>query len=79
MVSPDIIKRESVIIIWLITAAAAFCLWTMPALAAEIGPDGAASHVGETVTVCGVVASAKYAANSRAQPNLLGHGAAVPE
>jgi len=33
--------------------------------AATLAPDEAAKHAGETVTVCGVVAGAKYAANVR--------------
>ena len=37
-------------------------LWVFAADAASISPEEAASHVGETATVCGVVASATYAA-----------------
>lgn len=53
-------------------------LTIMPAVAAEIGPEDAASHVGQTATVCGTVASTKYAANSRAQPTFLDMGQPYP-
>lgn len=36
-----------------------------------MSPGDAAKHVGETATVCGVVASAKFLANSPSQPTLL--------
>ena len=48
-------------------------------LAATIGPEDAADHVGENATVCGVVASAHYAARSRSQPAFLDLGKAYPE
>jgi DNA/RNA endonuclease YhcR with UshA esterase domain len=56
----------------------AFSLGGSAAGAASISPGDAASHVGETVTVCGLVASAKYAANSRAQPTFLDMGQPYP-
>src|SRR5579872_6678892 len=37
----------------------------------EISPAEAAKHVGEKATVCGVVASASYAARSKGQPTFL--------
>ncbi len=55
----------------LIAAAAVFGLWALPTSAATLAPGDAASHVGESATVCGVVASAKFAANSRSQPTFL--------
>ena len=36
------------------------------------------AHVGETATVCGVVASAKYEADAKSQPTLLDLGKAYP-
>jgi DNA/RNA endonuclease YhcR with UshA esterase domain len=44
-----------------------------------ISPTEAKDHVGETVTVCGVVASAKYAQGSRRQPTFLNLDRAYPE
>lgn len=62
----------------LVSATAMLWLWAVPAIAAEIAPEDAASHVGQTATVCGVVASTKYAANSRAQPTFLDMGQPYP-
>ena len=39
--------------------------------AATLTPDDAPKHVGENGTVCGIVASAHFAARSRAQPTFL--------
>jgi hypothetical protein len=61
----------------LAVSCAAFGLWSLSAGAATLSPEDAAGHVGETATVCGVVASAKFATSSRAQPTFLGHGEAV--
>jgi hypothetical protein len=55
----------------LIAAAAVFGLWALPTSTATLAPGDAVSHIGETATVCGVVASAKFAANSRSQPTFL--------
>ena len=52
-------------------ALAIFGLWVSSTQAAPIGPEEAGSHVGESATVCGLVASAKFAANSRSQPTFL--------
>ena len=48
-----------------------FCLWAFSTGAATLAPGDAVSHVGESATVCGVVASAKFAVNSRSQPTFL--------
>jgi DNA/RNA endonuclease YhcR with UshA esterase domain len=61
----SLLNRTNVIL------AAALLLRTSLACAASINAADAASHVGETATVCGVVASAKFAANSRAQTTFL--------
>ena len=61
-----------------ITAAAVFGLWAASSNAAPVSLDDAAGHVGETATVCGVVASAKFAAGSRSQPTSLDMGRPYP-
>jgi|SRR5271165_2907288 len=59
-------------------ASAVFGLWAYSSSAAPLNPEDAAGHVGENATVCGVVASAKFAANSRSQPTFLDLGRAYP-
>jgi len=44
--------------ITLAVATVAFSLWALSADAASISPADAASHIGESATVCGLVASA---------------------
>lgn len=51
--------------------ATALALWTLAAQAANVAPEDAAKHVGETATVCGTVASATYAEQSRGEPTFL--------
>ena len=51
-----------------------FALWAFSTTAATLAPGDAAGHVGEHATVCGMVASAKFAANSRSQPTFLDLG-----
>ena len=41
------------------------------AYAAPLSPEEAASHVGESATVCGLVASTRYAAQAAATPTFL--------
>jgi hypothetical protein len=53
-------------------------LWAFSASAANLSPEDARSHIGETGTVCGVVASAKFEANARSQPTLLDLGKSYP-
>ncbi|HWI27240.1 MAG TPA: hypothetical protein VN668_09745 [Stellaceae bacterium] len=55
---------------WLALGLAAV-LWPGLSKAAELTPDDAATHVGETATVCGTVASAHYAERTRGQPTFL--------
>jgi len=62
----------------LVALSAAFGLWAASANAALLSPEDAGGHVGETATVCGVVASAKFAAGSRAQPTFLDLGQPYP-
>ena len=40
-------------------------------LAAELSAQEAASHVGETASVCGTVASANYSVRTKGQPTFL--------
>ena len=62
----------------LLVISAAFGSWAFPTLAAPLIPEDAVGHIGETATVCGVVASAKYEANAKSQPTLLDLGKAYP-
>lgn len=66
----------------LLVGSMAFCLWAVSSNAASITPDeavglrplmpsAAASQVGKTARVCGVVASTKYDAHLRSQPTFL--------
>jgi DNA/RNA endonuclease YhcR with UshA esterase domain len=47
-------------------------------MAAPLNPEDAVGHIGETATVCGVVASAKYETNTQSQPTLLDLGKPYP-
>jgi DNA/RNA endonuclease YhcR with UshA esterase domain len=58
-------RRASVIV------AGVLLLRTSLACAASLSAEEAAGHVGEQATVCGMVASAKFAANSHSQPTFL--------
>jgi hypothetical protein len=62
----------------LLAASVAAGLLAYSASAADLRPEDAASHIGETATVCGVVASAKFEAHARAQPTLLDLGKSYP-
>src|SRR5262249_22887226 len=46
--------------------------------AAELRPEDAVRHIGETATVCGVVASAMFEAKVEDQPTLLDLGKPAP-
>src|ERR1700693_5961808 len=50
-----------------------------PAFAADMSPEDAQHHVGETATVCGTVASAHYSPQSRGKPTFLDMGHAYPD
>jgi len=54
-------------------------LGALPAAAADVPAEDAAHHIGETVTVCGVVASGKYDADLRSQPTFLDFGKPYPD
>jgi len=55
----------------LLTASAVVGLWGASAGAADLRPEDSKRHIGETATVCGVVASAIFEANVQDQPTLL--------
>jgi hypothetical protein len=63
----------------LIALAAALLLAAAPAGAATLAAEEAAHHVGETATVCGIVASARFAEHSKAQPTFLNLDKPYPE
>lgn len=52
-------------------AAALLLCAAAPALAATLSAEEAARHVGESATVCGVVASGRFSQRSQAQPTFL--------
>jgi hypothetical protein len=62
-------------------AAILVALWFRAAFSAppELAPEQAASHVGETATVCGVVASANYSVRTKGQPTFLNLDRAYPQ
>src|SRR5947207_15088874 len=62
----------------LLAASAVIALWATLAGAADVRPEDAKRHIGESATVCGVVASAKFEANARSKPTLLDLGKAYP-
>ena len=55
----------------LLITSMALALWTVGARAATLAPEEAAKHVGENATICGLVASAKYAGQARGGPTFL--------
>ena len=59
-------------------ALAVIGLWGSSTSAVPLSPEEAASHIGETATVCGMVASAKYEADAQRQPTLLDLGKPAP-
>jgi len=64
--------------VMLVVAAATFGAWAFPATAAPLSPEDAKGHIGETATVCGLVASAEYEGDVRSQPTLLDLGKPLP-
>jgi len=63
----------------LFVGSMALCLWAVSSNAVSITPDEAASHVGQTAMVCGMVASTKYDAHLRSQPTFLDFGKTYPD
>jgi len=62
----------------LLITSTALVLWAVGARAATFAPEEAAKHVGETVTICGLVASAKFAGQARGGPTFLDFGKPYP-
>jgi hypothetical protein len=62
----------------LLVASALLGLLALSADAADLHPEDAKRHIGETATVCGVVASAMFEANVQDQPTLLDLGEPSP-
>jgi hypothetical protein len=55
-------------------------IWLVPALAAnKLTPAEAKQHIGETATVCGVVASGRYSERARGRPTFLDMDKAYPQ
>jgi hypothetical protein len=62
----------------LLAASAIVGSFGFAANAANLRPEDASRHIGETGTVCGVVASAKFEADVQSQPTLLDLGKSSP-
>jgi len=62
----------------LLAAMMLLTLGASPIRAAEIAPEEAGKHAGETATVCGVVASARFSERSKSQPTFLNLGRPYP-
>ena len=61
-----------------IVAIALLAAVSVTASAATLSAQEAANHVGESATVCGTVASAKYAMSVKGQPTFLNLDEAYP-
>ena len=57
---------------------AAIIICPIAAYAASLTPEEAANHIGETATVCGVIASTTYAAQAPMAPTFLDIGKPYP-
>ena len=62
----------------LLAASAIVGTLCFAANAANLRPEDASRHIGETGTVCGVVASATFEADVQSQPTLLDLGKSSP-
>jgi hypothetical protein len=62
----------------LLVASTVFGSWAFSTMAAPLSPEDAGGHIGEIVTVCGVVASTKYEADAQSQQTLLDFGKPYP-
>jgi hypothetical protein len=64
-------NRKIYVLLWLVLAASIF-VWAQTALAQDsISANDAARFIGQQKTVCGTVASAKYASRSKGNPTFL--------
>lgn len=69
-------RRQTILAI---TVTCLLLSWCAVAVARDsISASEAAQHVGETATVCGTVASAKYVTTSKGQPTFLNLDEAYP-
>jgi hypothetical protein len=59
-------------------SSAVLIVWVGAANAATLSPEEAAKHIGENARVCGLVASATYAANVTTAPTFLDFGNPYP-
>ena len=62
-----------------IAAAGILGLCALPVEAADLSVEDAAHHLGETATVCGVVASGKFDSDLQSQPTFLDFGKPYPD
>jgi hypothetical protein len=70
--SEDAMSRKLSAIVSAAVVACAAVQVATPALGRDtLPPDQAPNHVGETATVCGVVASTRYASGRKGQPTFL--------
>ncbi len=60
-------------------AAGVLGLCALPAKAADLSLEEAAHHLGETATVCGIVASGKFDSDLQSQPTFLDFGKPYPD
>jgi len=68
------VESESEVKTTTLFVAVAFCIFAIPAAHAQakrITPAAAKNHVGEQAMVCGKVASARYARDSKGEPTFL--------
>jgi hypothetical protein len=75
---PTLLSRKTTMGIRKLAVTTIFCLLIFSANAATVSPEDAVSHIGESATVCGVVASAEYETNAQSQPTLLDLGKPSP-
>lgn len=65
-------SRRSLVIDFAALAACTAAYVATPAVAKDVlAPDQAPLHLGETATVCGVVASTRYPVKTKGQPTFL--------
>jgi hypothetical protein len=62
----------------MLIASAALVGWATAAYAEPLTPEDAGKHVGETATVCGQVAGAKYVGQVKGGPTFIDFGKPYP-
>jgi hypothetical protein len=63
----------------ILSAATALALWALPSNAASLTPADPANYVGQSVTVCGVVALTNFDADTQFWPTILDFGKPFPD